>query len=88
MVCPLVLHAVRHCAMKVNAVEDVGENTAIRYSLEAGNIERFRIDENSGVITTNASLDREEQDRYVLTVQATDMAAQPLSSFVQVNNLE
>lgn len=59
----------------------------VRYSLAAGETQQFQIDELTGIITTNASLDRETQDNYVLTVQARDMpvAALPLSSFVQVS---
>lgn len=45
----------------------------------------FTIDPVSGVISTITMLDREQQASYVLTVEATDDAPSPLSSFVQVN---
>ena len=73
----------------MNATESETGGSSVRYSLAAGELQQFRIDEVTGIIRTNASLDREVQDSYVLTVQARDMAASPLSSFVQVytNNL-
>lgn len=42
------------------------------------------MDEITGIISTNAVLDREQQDSYVLTVQAMDMAVLPLTGFAQV----
>ncbi len=68
----------------MNATEGESGGASVRYSIRAGNTQRFTIDDENGIIMTRAALDREEQDRYVLTVQAMDMAALPLSSFAQV----
>ena len=57
--------------------------SSVTYSL-TGSPGPFTINSVSGVITTTAMLDREQQASYVLTVEATDNAPIPLSSFVQV----
>lgn len=51
---------------------DVGNNAKIRYSLLGDKSERFHIDSTSGVISTNATLDREECDIYYLILMAQD----------------
>nr|XP_053612376.1 cadherin-related tumor suppressor [Plodia interpunctella] len=52
--------------------KDFGNNAKIRYSLLGDKSERFQIDSNTGVISTNASLDREEWDIYYLIIMAQD----------------
>ena len=66
----------------MNATEQ--DATSIEYSIVTGNTQRFTVDPTTGVVTTSAMLDREEQDRYILTLQARDMGAISLSSFAQV----
>lgn len=68
----------------MNATERETRSTTIQYSLVTST-SRFVIDPITGIITTNMILDREDQSSYVLTVQASDSAAMPLSSFVQVS---
>ena len=50
---------------------DSGDNSQIVYRLEGQN--SFRIDPQSGNITTSRSLDRETRDRYTLIALATDL---------------
>ncbi|KAG7305888.1 hypothetical protein JYU34_008433 [Plutella xylostella] len=52
--------------------KDMGNNAKIRYSLLGDKSERFHIDSASGVIATNATLDREECDKYYLILMAQD----------------
>ncbi|XP_063532868.1 cadherin-related tumor suppressor [Cydia strobilella] len=52
--------------------KDIGNNAKIRYSLLGDKSERFQIDAGTGVISTNASLDREEWDVYYLIIMAQD----------------
>ena len=69
----------------MNATErDTGTGAAIRYRIAAGGANRFEIDEVTGLIETSAVLDREDISRYILTVEARDMGAVSLTSFVQV----
>lgn len=56
----------------------------MEYSIVAGDTSKFTINSDSGLITTKTELDREDINRYVLTVEATDSATSPLSSFAQV----
>lgn len=51
---------------------DLGNNAKIRYSLLGDKAERFEIDFATGVIVTNATLDREEWDVYYLIIMAQD----------------
>lgn len=68
---------------QVNATE--GDGGGVIYSLVAGDLSKFTIDSVTGLITTLESLDREDQNRYVLTVQARDTpGSNALSSFAQV----
>ena len=62
--------------MKVSASDrDSGSNGALNYSIPRGKvIPKFAINESSGVIYTNSTLDREKKDKYQLTVYATDKA--------------
>ncbi|CAH1784160.1 unnamed protein product [Owenia fusiformis] len=50
---------------------DSGENARITYSLDSSNTV-FRIDENTGVISTREDLDRETTPGYTVSVTATD----------------
>ncbi|XP_022101280.1 protocadherin-15-like isoform X4 [Acanthaster planci] len=56
-------------------------NSNVQYSLVS---DAFRIDPDNGMIFTVGALDREQQDRYVLDVVATDQAASPRSTTLQV----
>lgn len=51
---------------------DIGNNAKIRYSLLGEKSERFQIDSSTGVVSTNATLDREEWDVYYLIIMAQD----------------
>ncbi|XP_035705378.1 protocadherin-like wing polarity protein stan isoform X3 [Folsomia candida] len=56
--------------------QDTDKNGDIHYSiLNPHDIDdTFRIDPNSGVITTKLALDREKRDEYTLIIQASDLA--------------
>lgn len=62
--------------MKIKASDlDSGTNGALTYSIPRGKVmSMFAINESSGVIYTNSTLDRETKDKYQLTVYATDNA--------------
>ena len=62
--------------MQISAYDaDSGSNGALSYSIPRGAVKsNFAIDRNSGVISTNFTLDREEKDEYFLTVYARDNA--------------
>lgn len=52
---------------------DEGSNAAISFHIIEGNTNNaFAIDEETGIITTNGDLDREEKDIYRLTLRARD----------------
>lgn len=55
--------------------KDVGLNAKIRYNILGDKVDRFKIDQDTGVITTAVSLDREETDLYFLTLMAQDCSA-------------
>uniref|UniRef100_A0A6P7GGN4 Cadherin-related tumor suppressor n=1 Tax=Diabrotica virgifera virgifera TaxID=50390 RepID=A0A6P7GGN4_DIAVI len=55
--------------------KDIGLNGKIRYSLLGDKVERFKVDQNTGVITTVVSLDREEISSYSLTLMAQDCSS-------------
>nr|XP_006001093.1 PREDICTED: protocadherin Fat 1 isoform X1 [Latimeria chalumnae]XP_014346958.1 PREDICTED: protocadherin Fat 1 isoform X1 [Latimeria chalumnae] len=64
---------------------DAGLNRKVRYSLVDSALAHFSIDESSGIISLEKSLDRELQALYILTVMATDHGApQTLSSTCKV----
>ncbi|CAJ0936120.1 unnamed protein product, partial [Mesorhabditis belari] len=65
--------------------EDTGVNGKIRYSLEGSS--DFEIDPETGVIIANKTLDREETQRYELTVKATDGGEPQLSAGTQMTIL-
>ena len=65
--------------------QDAGLNAKIRFSLLGEKVERFHIDSNSGLITTAASLDREDTAVYHLTLMAQDSSAtEPRASAVNL----
>ena len=71
---------------QVNATE--GDSGSVAYSLVAGDLNKFAIDPVTGLVSTLQPLDREDQNHYVLTVQARDTpGTNALSSFAQVYKL-
>ena len=48
--------------------KDKGNNSIVTYSLDNATTSLFRIDPNSGIITTAGPFDREKKDRFVLMV--------------------
>lgn len=51
---------------------DLGRNGTVKYIITAGDTSKFRINSNSGKISTLVPLDREEKTAYQLQVSATD----------------
>ncbi|XP_036445151.1 protocadherin Fat 4 [Colossoma macropomum] len=51
---------------------DLGRNGTVRYTITAGDTAKFHINSNTGKITTQVLLDREEKTTYQLQVSATD----------------
>lgn len=51
---------------------DLGRNGTVRYIITAGDASKFRINSNTGKITTLVPLDREEKTAYQLQVTAAD----------------
>ncbi|XP_067312718.1 protocadherin Fat 1 [Pseudorasbora parva] len=65
--------------------EDSGRDGQVRYSLRGGSgLGMFTIDEQSGILRTQETLDRETTNHYWLTIFATDQGVVPLSAFVEV----
>lgn len=65
--------------------KDSGLNSKIRYSLLGDKVDRFKVDQSTGVITTVVSLDREETDTYYLTLMAQDCSpTEPRASAVNL----
>ncbi|XP_078201763.1 cadherin-23 isoform X2 [Callithrix jacchus] len=82
----LIVHLLENCppgfsVLHVTATdEDSGLNGELVYRIEAGAQDRFLIHPATGVIRVgNATIDREEQEAYRLTVVATDRGTVPLS---------
>ncbi|XP_038198153.1 cadherin-23 isoform X4 [Arvicola amphibius] len=80
------VHLLENCppgfsVLQVTATdEDSGLNGELVYRIEAGAQDRFLIHPATGVIRVgNATIDREEQESYRLTVVATDRGTVPLS---------
>ena len=74
----------------VNAVDrDSGRNGSVRYELDPDVEVQYRgmftVDGVTGVVTARRPVDREEWDRFTLTVWARDMAVTPRSSSVVVS---
>ncbi|CAJ0561807.1 unnamed protein product, partial [Mesorhabditis spiculigera] len=65
--------------------EDAGVNGKVSYSLEGSS--DFRIDPDSGIIRANKTLDREETQRYELTVRAVDGGEPQLTAVTQMTIL-
>ena len=65
---------------------DAGSNGMIRYTLTGMGDENFDINENTGIIAVSnaASLDREAESSYVLTVTAKDNGDIPLNATVTI----
>ncbi|XP_077465395.1 protocadherin Fat 2 [Stigmatopora argus] len=65
--------------------KDVGGDGVIRYLIQDGSgLGVFSINEETGVIRTTRPLDREKVAHYWLSVVATDLGAEPRSSWTQV----
>ena len=60
-------------------------NLCCSYNLADSAGDRFKIDEKTGLVSTAAILDREEQDKYQLVVVATDNGMVPKSSTVNLH---
>ncbi len=80
--------------LQVNATDDDAVRYSdITFSFVSGNEEdRFEIDPSSGVVTVSMSIDREEEDSYVLVVQAQNVipssdtsGSQPLFATTTLN---
>lgn len=72
--------------IKVFATDaDMGENGEITYDIKTGNEEgMFKLDEKTGKITLNQTLDHEKKSSYALVVTARDHGSPPLTSSVNV----
>ncbi len=71
----------------MNATESDG--SGVQYSILSGDtMNRFTVNIDTGVVTTQAMLDREVQDRYILTILAQDIGPVRLSAFTQVRGRE
>lgn len=65
--------------------KDIGLNAKIRYSIIGDKIDRFKVDQDTGVITTAVPLDREETDIYYFTFMAQDCSeTEPHATTVNV----
>ncbi|XP_038141914.1 protocadherin Fat 3a isoform X2 [Cyprinodon tularosa] len=65
--------------------DDAGRDGEIHYSIRDGSgLGRFAIDEETGVIYTTDTLDRETKDSYWLTVYASDRGVVPQFSTIEV----
>ncbi|XP_060531934.1 cadherin-related tumor suppressor [Cylas formicarius] len=66
--------------------KDIGPNGKILYSLLGDKVDNFRIDQDTGTISTGAVLDRERVGFYSLTVMAQDCSAtEPRASAVNLS---
>ncbi|XP_061103933.1 protocadherin Fat 3-like [Conger conger] len=72
--------------LKVKAKDDdKGKDGDVRYSIRGGSgLGRFSIDEETGVIYTTDTLDRETTASYWLTVRATDRGVVPLYGTIEI----
>lgn len=66
--------------------KDIGVNAEIFYYIISGNEQRkFNINSSTGVLSVNGTLDYENTNYYLLTVQAIDGGSPPLSNVAFVN---
>ncbi|KAK3739519.1 hypothetical protein QZH41_016191, partial [Actinostola sp. cb2023] len=71
--------------VEVHATDrDEGTNAEITYLLTSGDQNKFQVDSSTGLISTRAVLDREQQASYVLSVTAKDHGSPSQSSVVKV----
>ncbi|XP_023671737.2 neural-cadherin isoform X2 [Paramormyrops kingsleyae] len=74
--------------LQVHAVDaDEGSNGMVKYGFmhKDSTVPAFSIHPDTGVIVTARKFDRERQREYVVTVTATDQAAEPLIGICQLN---
>ncbi|KAF7649184.1 hypothetical protein LDENG_00145410, partial [Lucifuga dentata] len=65
--------------------KDLGRDGVVRYHIHEGTgLGVFTIDEETGVIRTSETLDRETTSHYWLSVYATDLGTEPLISWTHV----
>lgn len=65
--------------------KDMGRDGVVRYHIHDGSgLGLFTIDEESGVIRTTETLDRETTPHYWLSVYATDLGTEPLVSWTHI----
>ncbi|KAM3875515.1 LOW QUALITY PROTEIN: protocadherin-16-like [Diretmus argenteus] len=66
--------------------QDLGDSGVMSYRITAGDPSGdFRLDRQSGVLSTSRALDRERKGRYALTITAQDQGRPPLSSTATVD---
>lgn len=65
--------------------KDKGSNSLINYKITSGDTKKFKIDSNTGVVTTSEDLDREEASSYNMVITASDHGTPSLSSTVKVS---
>ena len=64
---------------------DTGSNAQLEYAIVSGNVDnKFKIDENSGIITVNGSLKNTSQQVYVLEIFVKDSTDDPRSNSVNI----
>ncbi|KAL1509863.1 hypothetical protein ABEB36_004537 [Hypothenemus hampei] len=65
--------------------QDIGPNGKIKYSLLGDTIDGFKVNQETGMVSTNSVLDREETETYYLTLIAQDCSAtEPKASAVNL----
>uniref|UniRef100_A0A665V628 FAT atypical cadherin 2 n=1 Tax=Echeneis naucrates TaxID=173247 RepID=A0A665V628_ECHNA len=65
--------------------KDLGRDGVVRYHIHGGSgLGVFTIDEETGVIRTTETMDRETKPHYWLSVYATDLGTEPLISWTHV----
>ena len=70
---------------RINATDlDYGNAGIVRYSIQSGSGGKFGIDNKTGVIFVQSSINCEVQQRYNLIIRATDMAEYPRSATATV----
>ena len=65
------------------------EDDLVRYDIIGGNeLQHFLIEESTGEIRVNTSLDREEIENYILTVRASDNGGKSTNATVNIQILD